>query len=138
MAEIERRRYPRPEEFHWSEEPTASITYDLTHDYLTVRFGEVRPSGYTQVGKGFVVGRLSGTYEVTGMDIFDLEFAVLEEHPELAEEWKAIRPSVNYEKREDAATAAFAHRLQALAKKFVEEQRIAKIAAARIEATHSD
>ena len=32
-----------------------------------------------------MVGRLSGTREVTGsVDIFDLEFAVLEEHPELA------------------------------------------------------
>ena len=65
------------------------------------------------------------------MDIFDLEFAVLEEYPELADDWKAIRPSVNYEKREDAAAASFAHRLQALAKQFVEEQMIAKIAAAR-------
>ena len=43
MAEIEPQRYPQPEDFLWSEEPTASITYDLTHDYLTVRFGEVRP-----------------------------------------------------------------------------------------------
>ena len=132
MAEIEPKRYPQPEDFRWSEEPTASITYDLTHDYLTVRFGEVRPSGYTQVSRDFVVGRLSGTREVTGMDIFDLEFAVLEEHPELADDWKAIRPSVNYEKREDAAAASFAHRLQALAKQFVEEQMIAKIAAARV------
>ena len=131
MAEIESKRYPQPEDFHWSEEPTASITYDLTHDYLTVRFGEVRPSGYTPVSRDFVVGRITGTREVTGMDVYDLELAVLEEHPELADDWKAIRPSVNYEKREDAATAAFAHRLQALAKQFVENQTIAKLAAAR-------
>ena len=131
MAEVNEKRYPQPEDFHWSEEPTASIIYNITHDYMTVRFGEVRPSGYTQVSRDFLVGRLSGTREVTGLDIFDLELAVLEEHPELAEDWKAIRPSVNYEKKEDAATAAFAHRLQALAKRFVEEQRVAKLAAAR-------
>lgn len=130
MAEINHERYPLPEDFHWSTEPTASMIYDITHDYLTVRFGEVRPSGYTPISRDFVVGRLSGTCEVTGLDIFDLELAVLEEHPELADEWKAIRPSVNYEKREDAATAAFAHRLQGLAKQFVEEQTIARIAAA--------
>ena len=63
MAEIEPQRYPQPEDFLWSEEPTASITYDLTHDYLTVRFGEVRPSGYTRVSMDFWVGRLSGTRE---------------------------------------------------------------------------
>ena len=136
MGEIEERRYPQPEDFQWSEEPTASITYDLTHDYLTVRFGKVRPSGYTQVSRDVMVGRLSGTREVTGMDIFDLEFAVLQEHPELADDWKAIRPSVNYEKREDAATAAFAHRLQALARQFVEDQIVAKMAAARIAAAN--
>ena len=138
MAEVNRKRYPQPEDFRWSEEPTASITYDLTHDYLTVRFGEVRPAGYTRVSMDFWVGRLSGTREVTGLDIFDLEFAVLEEHPELADDWKAIRPSVNYEKREDAATSAFAHRLQTLAKRFVEERRVAKMAAARLAAANGD
>ncbi len=131
MAEIDQECFPQPEDFDWSTEPTASITYDLTHDYLTVRFGEVRPSGYTPVSRDFVVGRISGTREVTGMDIYDLELAVLEEHPELTEEWKAIRPSANYEKRQDAATTAFAYRLQALAKQFVEDQTIAKMVAAR-------
>ena len=71
------------------------------------------------------------------MDIFDLELAVLEEHPELADDWRAIRPSVNYEKREDAATTAFAYRLQALAKRFVEEQALAKLAEARATAESS-
>ena len=138
MAEVDEKRYPQPEDFLWSEEPTASITYDIAHDYLTVRFGEVRPAGYTRVSMDFWVGCDSKTHEVIGLDIFDLELAVLGEHPELADAWKAIRPSVNYKKREDAATAAFAHRLQALAKQFVEEQRIAKMSAARAEATHGD
>ena len=138
MAEVNEKRYPQPEDFHWSEEPTASIIYDITHDYLTVRFGKVRPAGYTRVSMDFWVGCDSKTREVIGLDIFDLEFAVLEEHPELADDWKAIRPSVNHEKREDAATAAFAHRLQALAKQFVEEQTIAKIAAARAETALGD
>ena len=138
MAEVNRKHYPQPEDFRWSEEPTASITYDLTHDYLTVRFGEVRPAGYTRVSMDFWVGCDSKTREVIGMDIFDLEFAVLEEHPELAEDWKDIKPSVNYEKREDAATAAFAHRLQALARQLVEDQIIAKMAAARIAAANGD
>ncbi len=137
MAELDQERFPQPEDFHWSEETTASITYDLTHDYLTVRFGEVRPSGYTPVSRDFVVGRIGGTREVTGMDIYDLELAVLKEHPELADDWWAIRPSVNYEKREDAATAAFAHRLQALARQFVEERAIAKRAADRAAAESS-
>lgn len=136
MAEVNEKRYPQPEDFHWSEEPTASITYDLTHDYLTVRFGEVRPAGYTRVSMDFWVGCDRKTREVIGLDIFDLDLAVLEEHPELAADWKAIRPAVNYEKREDAATAAFAHRLQLLAKRFVEEQRIAKVSAAQAEAAH--
>lgn len=138
MGEIEERRYPQPEDFQWSKEPTASITYDLTHDYLTVRFGKVRPSSYIQVSRDVLVGRLSGSREVTGLDIFDLEFAVLEEHPELAEDWKDIKPSVNYEKREDAATGAFAHRLQALARQFVEDHIVAKMAAARIAAPNGD
>ena len=137
MAEVNEKHYPQPEDFHWSEEPTASITYDLTHDYLTVRFGEVRPAGYTRVSMDFWVGRNNKTREVIGLDIFDLELAVLEEHPELAEDWNAIRPSVNYEKREDAATTAFAYRLQSLAVRFVEEQRIAKMAAARAAADGS-
>lgn len=131
MAKVKGKRYPQPEDLHWSEEPTASIICDLTHDYLTVRFGKVRPAGYTRVSMDFWVGCDSKPREVIGLDIFDLELAVLEEHPELADDWQAIRPSVNYEKKEDAATAAFAHRLQALAKQFVEEQTIDRIVAAR-------
>ena len=130
MAKVKRYPYPQPRVFHWSEKPTASITYDLTHDYLTVRFGEVRPAGYTQISMDFWVGCDSKTREVVGLNVSDLEFAVLKEHPELADDWKAIRPSVNYEKREDAATANFAHRLQAIARKLESEQMAAMIAAA--------
>ncbi len=130
MANVKRYPYPEPRVFHWSEEPAASITYDSTHDYLAVRFGKVRPAAYTQISMDFWVGCDSETREVVGLNIFDLEFAVLKEHPELADDWKAIRPSVNYEKREDAATAAFAHRLQAIARKLESEQMAAMMAVA--------
>ena len=130
MAKVRRYPYPKPRVFNWSEEPTASITYDSAHDYLTVRFGEVRPGGYTRIGMDFWVGCDSETREVIGLNIFDLEFAVLKEHSELADEWRAIRPSGNFEKREDAAAAAFAHRLQSIAKKLESEQMAAMVASA--------
>ena len=130
MAKVRRYPHPKPRVFNWSEEASASITYDSTHDYLTVRFGKVRPASYTQVSMDFWVGCDSETREVIGLNVFDLEFAVLKEHPELADDWKAIRPSVNYEIREDAATAAFAHRLQSIARELESAQMAAMIAAA--------
>lgn len=130
MAKVRRYPYPKPRVFNWSEEPEASITYDSTHDHLTVRFGEVRPASYTRVSMDFWVACDSETREVVGLNIFDLEFAVLKEHPELADDWKAIRLSVNFDKREDAAVAAFAHRLQSIARKLESEQMDAMMAAA--------
>ena len=130
MAKVRRYPYPKPRVFNWSGEPTASITYDSTHDYLTVRFGEVRPAAYTRISMDFWVGCDSETREVVGLNIFDLEFAVLKEHPELADDWNAIRPSVNFEKREDAVAAAFAHRLQSIARKLESGQMAAMMASA--------
>ena len=114
--------FPRPP-FQWpNEDVPAILDFDPPeYDLLIVRFGPGRPGCHTPLNEDIWPRYDRVTGEILGMNIFDFELALLPNHPELLDDWLALRERAVANCCDGPEATAYAHRLLALTRRLTEE-----------------